>query len=314
MALDHYVSQVHLRQFYSPSLGNAFYIIKKNDLKKFHQSSAAVCRIEENSTNKHLENERAIEEFLKEVEPNYPSSIEEISKGIIGQKSIYTIAGFIAYVNTCSPAAMRMQSAPLKATIEESSKMMEKMDDFPNAPESLGGKSLSELIDDGTIGVKIDPKYPQAIGIAQILLIVQALGNSYWEILHNEIDGSPFFTSDFPICAEETADLRITNKIVPLSPNIAVRIVPNIDFKRDDGEFKFEHFRWSKKKLTRNQVMHINRLIVRCAETMVIFKEDEPWVEAFVKKNAKFRLETNITKIPAGNGSLILARQEISKL
>ena len=67
MALDHYVSQVHLKNFYSPLLGEAFYAIRKDELKIFHQSSSGVCRIEENSTNAYLREDRIVEEVEKEI-------------------------------------------------------------------------------------------------------------------------------------------------------------------------------------------------------------------------------------------------------
>ena len=69
MALDHYVSQVHLKQFYSPSLGELMYATKKSDLKSFQCNSKSVCRIEGNSSNYYLTNDRAIEDFLRGVEP-----------------------------------------------------------------------------------------------------------------------------------------------------------------------------------------------------------------------------------------------------
>ena len=50
MALDHYVSQVHLKQFFSPALGSRLYATKKSDLKSFQCHSKDVCRIEEGST------------------------------------------------------------------------------------------------------------------------------------------------------------------------------------------------------------------------------------------------------------------------
>jgi hypothetical protein len=34
MALDHYVSQVHLKNFYSPAMAGLMYAIRKSDLKR----------------------------------------------------------------------------------------------------------------------------------------------------------------------------------------------------------------------------------------------------------------------------------------
>jgi hypothetical protein len=75
MALDHYVSQVHLKNFYSPALDGLMYAIRKSDLKRFTPKSQDVCRIEEGSTNAYLTEDRAVEEFLKDVEPRYNASL-----------------------------------------------------------------------------------------------------------------------------------------------------------------------------------------------------------------------------------------------
>jgi hypothetical protein len=75
MALDHYISQVQLNNFNSPTLGGLMYAIRKSDLKRFPTKSQDVCRIEEGSTNAYLTKDRAIEEFLKDVEPRYNASL-----------------------------------------------------------------------------------------------------------------------------------------------------------------------------------------------------------------------------------------------
>jgi|SRR5450755_328362 len=96
MALDHYASQVHLRNFYSPILGEKMYAIRKSDLCEFRCGSREVCRIEANSTNAYLPDERAIEEFLRDIEPNYNRSVSMLRDGKVDGDCIYVIAGFIA--------------------------------------------------------------------------------------------------------------------------------------------------------------------------------------------------------------------------
>ena len=65
MPLDHYVSQVHLRQFYSPALdGKQMYGFRKRDGHVFPCSSKDVCRVQDGSTNEYLLKDRIIEEFL----------------------------------------------------------------------------------------------------------------------------------------------------------------------------------------------------------------------------------------------------------
>ncbi len=254
MALDHYVSQVHLKNFYSPVLGDAFYALRKDNLKLFQQASARVCRIEENSTNGYLKDDRIIEEFLKTVEPKYNEAIRHLAVGDINSECIYVIAGFVSYVLVCSPAGMRIQSQPLKASVEEAAKMIERIADLGPPPPSLGGDTLAELIESGKVGVHIDPKYPQAIGITNILSILKIFGNSKWEILLNPFEENPFFTSDFPIVIERAEDRRVLNRVVPLSPSLAIRICPNIELDRDEIDFDFAYYQYRVKKLSRSEV------------------------------------------------------------
>ena len=86
---------------------------------------------------------------------------------------------------------------------------MEAQGFLPPPPPQLSGTTFSELLRDGAIKVTIDPKYPQAIGISLMLEFIALFGNFKWELLHNNFDDSPFFTSDFPVAFEKTDDLRI---------------------------------------------------------------------------------------------------------
>jgi hypothetical protein len=96
----------------------------------------------------------------------------------------------------------------------------------------LGNTSLTKLLRDGAVEVTVDPKFPQAIGLESILQSVTTFGNFKWRILPNDSNDSLFFTSDFPAAIEKTDDLRILNRIVPLAPNLVLRIRPNLTLDR----------------------------------------------------------------------------------
>jgi hypothetical protein len=194
MLLDHYVSQVHLKNFNSV-LGNRLYAIRKSDLKPFTPRAEDICRTEEGNTNPYLAEARAIEEFLKPIEPKYNASLTKVRENAIDIETIYTIAGFVAYIVTWSPAAMRIGAGPLKSNLESSAALLDAQGLFEKAPASLGGKSLTELLQDGTVNFKVDQKYPQALGISAIAHHVSVFGNSTWQILRNTEPDNPFFTS-----------------------------------------------------------------------------------------------------------------------
>ncbi|WP_425603751.1 DUF4238 domain-containing protein [Coraliomargarita parva] len=82
MALDHYISQVYLRNFYAPDLKGRMHAIRKRDLKYFTPDSKSICRIDENSTNAYLEDSRAIEKFLKTIEPKYNTAVRNTGSSL----------------------------------------------------------------------------------------------------------------------------------------------------------------------------------------------------------------------------------------
>jgi hypothetical protein len=310
MSLDHYVSQVHLRKFYSAALGNRMYAIRKTDLKAFTPDSRAVCRIKEGNTNAYLRKDRLIEEFLKTIEPNYNAALKKLISGQIDRECVYTIAGFVAYVVSCSPAGMRLQAGPLKAMVETTTAMMDARAEFPPSPACLGGRSLTELLRDGTVKVTIDPKYPQAIGIAAILRLTATFGNFKWEVLHNEFEDRPFFTSDFPVAIERTDDLRILNRIVPLAPNLALRIRPDLALDRDRLDLAFANFGFRSRSPGREELARLNRSIVRCAEETVFYRDDHAWVRPFISRNRHYRIEPHTSNLPTPTGTLLVLTQK----
>jgi len=303
--LDHYVSQVHLKNFYSPNLESLMHAIRKSDLKSFTPNAESVCRIENGSTNSYLHEDRLIEEFLKGIEPKYNESLAKLSADNIDPECIYVIAGFVAYVLACSPAGMRIHSELLRGVVEETAIALDSKGLLPSPPPELGGESLIKLLHSGKICDEIDPKYPQAMGISSILTQATRLGNFKWDILFNPFDDNSFFTSDFPVAIEKTSDLRVLNKIVPLAPSLAIRIRPDLSLDRECADFSFSGFGRTVRQLSRTEVIGINRLIVRCAETTVFFRDNYEWVPRFVKKNADFRIEPRTQRIPYGNGTLL---------
>ena len=311
MPLDHYVPQVHLKKFYSPVLGERMYAIRKSDLKCFTPNSNRVCGIHDGSTNAYLREDRAIEEFLKTIEPNYNSALEKLIAGKIDADCIYTISGFVAYVIICSPGGMRVHSGPLKSIVEVTAARMDEMELIPSPPPELGGASLTELLRSGAVKFTIDPKYPQALGIIPILQRTATFGNFKWEILRNGFADSPFFTSDFPAAIEKSDDPRILNRIVPLAPDLAIRIRPDLAIERGQADFSFANFEYRIRDISHAELVQLNRLIVQCAEETVFYRDDSPWVPPFVAKNRQYRIEPFTHELPTPTGTLLISTQRI---
>ena len=309
MPLDHYVSQVHLRRFYAPALdGKKMFAFRKSDGQTFPCGAEDVCRIPEGSTNAYLPEPRLVEDFLKLIEPKYNWACAILADGKIDPDAVFVFAGFVAFVMSCSPTAIRMSISPLEASLKVSAEILDRAGQIPKAPPELGGKTLTELLADGIVGFDIDGKYPQAVGISNILDQTIKYGNFHWDILVNEHGDTPFFTSDFPVAVEATPDLRVVNRIVPLTPSLAIRICPRLELAQRKLGPTFEHFSFTRLKPSRSQVVELNRLIVRCAEDLAFYPVSPPWVPDFIRKNAKFRVENDTANLRHGTGVLSVTR------
>ncbi len=311
MPLDHYIPQVHLKKFYSPVLGDRMYAIRKIDLKTFTPNSKVVCGINDGSTNAYVRKDRAIEEFLKTIEPKYDTALAKLVNKKIDNECIYTIAGFVAYVITCSPAGMCITSGPLKSMLETKATKLDAQGFFAPPPPALAGTNLTELLHSGAVEFVVDPKFPQAIGISSILENIVTLGNFKWEILHSDFDDSPFFTSDFPVAIEKTDDPRILNRIVPLAPNLALRIRPDRTLDKGRSDLAFANFRYHTRNVSRQELVKLNCLIVRCAEDTVFYRDDHPWVQPFIAKNRHYRIEPHTHELTTPTGIQLVFTQTV---
>lgn len=313
MALDHYVSQVHLRNFYSTDFDKKLmHAFRKSDGATFTPKSQDVCRLDEGNTNQYLEDPRLVETFLKDVEPYYNRSVDSLRKGEIDGDVAFAISGFVAYVASCSPTAMRMSSSVAEAMLTATAKVLDNHGEIDSAPDNLGASTLTELLDTGKVRFDVDSYYPQAVAVSNIYEKVMVFGNSKWEILVAPSEIGAFFSSDYPIAIEAVTS-GYPNKLIPLAPDLCLRIFPSHKRFRREDELDFGGLEFRRLSVSHRQITDINRLIVRCAEDLVFSCHNERWVRPFVAKNARYRLEASISSVgPIGDGVMI-ANQEIRR-
>ncbi len=206
--------------------------------------------------------------------------------------------------------AGHIHTGPLKSLLESEAAILDKQGLIPKAPASLGSKTLTELLADEEVKFTVDRKYPQALGINTIVGRVSIYGNSKWEILLNGVPECPFFTSDFPVAIEETGYRRM-NWIVPLTPDLAIRIIPEIRLSGTVPDLSFAKFTSQRRTLRRSEIVEINRLIVQCAEDLVFYRDDHEWIGDFVAKNRYYRIEAVTDRIPYGTGFMNISTQRI---
>lgn len=306
MPRDHYVSQVHLRHFCLPENHKRLNAFRKSDGFNFLASTESVCQIEDGSTNEYLTLSRIVEEVLNEIEPKYNIAIDSLVRGSHSSADVVAISGFIAYVETCSPTAQRLASVPLVDSLQMTAEVLESQGHFPPPPAALEAASLSELIQAGAVGFHVDPKFPQAIGIANIMDIASTLADCAWDIIHNDNDDSKFFSSDFPVVTLPSYSGGASAKIVPLTPSLAVRLHP----KRrgtSSSNLKLRHHRSRTIRATRQDAIEINRWIIRAAEKLVFCPRSYEWAGRFVQRNRAFRSDARTFRLPSREGAAQLA-------
>ncbi|MGE3246357.1 MAG: DUF4238 domain-containing protein, partial [Beijerinckiaceae bacterium] len=289
--------------FYSPELGGKMmYGFRKRDGLIFPCKSADVCRVKNGSTNGYLLHDRVIEKFLRTIEPGYNQAVNDLREDRVNPQAIYVIAGFTAFVTSCSPTAMRLGEDPLRHAVISTARILEERGLVDKAPDVLGGKTLTELVDDGLIKVDIDQKYPQAIGISQIVDRTFMLGNSRWELIHNDDEGSPFLTSDFASAIEVADDQNMLNRIVPLSPDFAIRILLDKNFKEKGNGKDFSDFRFNRLRYKGTAIRQVNTLIAQCAEELIFFRDNHKWIPRFLGNCSSFWIEPKTIAIPTSRG------------
>ncbi|HVB15716.1 MAG TPA: hypothetical protein VNF04_04225 [Stellaceae bacterium] len=284
MTIGHYVSPAHLQQFRSPALGGLMFAVRKSDVQSFPCDPERACRIGENGPGPTVVFDQAAEAFLAQVDANYDASLAKLRDGRVDRDCVLAIGGFAAWVICCAPAAMRLHQAPLEEMIAA------------EATPPAGGAG--------------DRKSPPAVSIDALYDRIALWGNSPWQILLNRDATTPFFTSDYPIVLE-ARDAFLANWIVPLAPDLAVRVIPDIRLRGTRPDLSFSKFAFQPQVPRRNELVEINRLIVRSAEDMVFYRDDRSWIADFIAKNRHYRIEAVAQRIPYGEGYFNAATQRI---
>ncbi len=281
------------------------YGFRKSDDAQFICGSEDVCRIADGSTNEFLTEPRILEEFLRGVEPFYDRACTAIAEGNFDIDDIVIIAGFVAFVIGTSPTAMRLGAESLSRLARTEVELLDRNGILDRAPAELGGKSATELLGEGGLRIDTDVKFPQAMGISGIVGLTKSFATFHWEILVNtQSDRFPFVTSDYPAAIEGLGKQIPANRVVPLRPNLAVRILPQI---RPEGSLEnASDFRFKFHRVSPSEVRKINVAIARSAENIVFAPTNEPWVKKLVAKNRNYHLELEHAREAKGSGFLLL--------
>lgn len=298
MAKDHYVAQTYLRSFKIPGLkSDCVNAWRKSNLEKLTAIPInSICYKVDWSTNPHFpENPRIVEDFLKQIEPKWPTCVRQLSEDTYDTDTKYLIAGYLAYLRTYTPTAARLGTSHVSSMVGQLYKVIEH-NEFNN-PDSKHREAIEAVRKHG-IKIDVDPSYPKALGLSGIERIQKVYANSPWIVFKNET-GIPLITSDNPL-GMYYHDAIHCDCYFPITPRLALIIHPLHESEPREpdtiGSLKCEGVRV------------FNQLTAQSAEDLVIF-DDSQDVEKLVHDYHDWRVEA-LTKNIA---SLTIHQQRAKK-
>lgn len=296
MAKDHYVAQTYLRSFKIPDQKidsvNAWQKSKQKKLPPIPIKS--ICYEEDWSTNPYFaENPRIVEDFLKQIEPQWPECVRQLSENTYDLDTKYLISGYLAFLRTYTPTAARLGTSHLSSMVGQMYKTLEEAE--YNNPNSEHKEAIEEIRKrHAEVKPDVDPAYPKALGISNLDVIQKEYANSHWVVLENET-GIPLITCDNPLCMYYRNAMHC-DYYLPITPWLAIIIQPLLGMspRENDTEADMKY----------EGVKILNELVVQSAEDLVIYNQSQD-VDKLVHDYHDWRVEA-LSKTIAG----ITIRQE----
>ncbi len=315
MRKDHYISQAYLRLFVGADGNLVPYYKNDSVIVGKPKRPKSICFETEGDTNKYFENPRLLDKFLPAFENHWGNNIIKLERGVLDANTKYELAGYIAFLRSCTPTAKRFNQKSIAGDIEPLFYKigLSTLDnaDYLSDEDKL---TLRNAIQKKEIEIKIDREFAHAQGIRALEGMINTYYCSYWLVLINRTD-IPFITSDNPaILYYQNMQQQIaqTYTYVPLKPSIALLIIPDLDMARASLE---DVKRYSNSEdrfgvIKKSYVKKFNEAIVKSAERIILHQKKEDWIEQLVRKYSKWRVDAIVSHIPTGRGFMTITRQQ----
>jgi len=299
MPKDHYVSQTYLSNFSNedgfliPYYKGGFSTVGKR------KSTSSVCFEIDGDVNNQFSDPRIVDGYLKLFENNWTSHVTALKNMDGSLDTKYGIAGYISFLQRCTPTAKRLAQNYLTHSIQPLAERIikrgindPKLD--PDIRDTFRSHQDKKLID-----VTVTREHVHAMAITKLVDTTNHLFCSNWLVLFNNTE-IPFITSDNPVVLYYGDNHNNQAKtFIPLSPKIGVLITPypsdTPPTKKDMEEF--DHNNDLNRDIKEEYVHVFNELIVRSAENIVLHSKQEEWIIKLVEKNNTWRMESIITEL-----------------
>lgn len=316
MPRDHYVAQTYLKHFLDPNLDKLLHAYDKKLLKHFTPTTKNICCAQDWDTNPYFEDERAVDKYLRIIEPKWNDGVENIGDLLKYEEIKYFMAGYIAVLVSCTPSSVRTSTHAIEEIIASSSNIIaQQMQNYPERfpdQKPLPPEIFEQILAAGGLKATVDPKHTHARSMQNLINLQWCFYKSPWMILDNETD-SPFLTSDFPVAYYyPKPQTRVPYRFVPISPRYAILIKTSTD--RADRKAPEEPF--SEYPITEIDIRPVkstfpkilNKLTIQGAEQFIISAYDAPWIMKLVKKYKNWKMDSGTVRLPYENGEMIISR------
>lgn len=290
MALDHFVSRVHLKQFGSPLPSCRLNAVKKSDLKQFQPWPKDVCRVEKWSSNPCFEPEGFIENVAKIAEPGYDHALETISRRSFDEHANIVFSAFAAFLYLASPTTMRS----LSHLVPDFSRRL--LLSRLGTVEGRGKNSSAKLnqdadqilqIESSNLRIRNQERVGQAILLSKTHQFLGLFLQADKEFLISN-GTREFVSSDVPFVSLPCVDRRVKCFFMPLSPSIGVKF-----FLPETGGSEERDYRICIAAADRREVGEINVELVKSAEEFVFFRKRDDGLLRLIKRYRSYRIEAS---------------------
>jgi len=277
MSKDHYVAKTYLKSFTDENL---FYPYRKAVPRKIigkQISPSAVCHQLNGDINQYLDDPEYLKKALPLMENNWARIVNELESGPISVQDKAILAGYLAVLRICTPTAKRLSKNSVENILKATALTIPS--EALSKEARQGERRGKEMLRTGEAGFDADGEATKAMMMENLGYLTKKLLESPWTVLFNETYHD-FVTSDNPLILTGVANRF--EFFVPLKPKLGLLVHPQIESKDSDLTEYLEA------DIKKTFAKKLNKLMVKAAEKLVLYRHEEKWLEGMVKKYANW--------------------------
>lgn len=198
---DHYVAQTYLNSFTNSKGFLIPYYKADHSILGSPKRPKSVCYETNGDSNCYLDDSRFLEKYLPLFENHWKKNVEFLRQKILDDVMKFQIAGYIAFLRSCTPTAKRLGQNTIKQVIKPTVDNLISRYFETNPPTDIDTRDkIAHMINNKQIDVVINREFPHALGISSLHESIAKLYHGSWLILLNGTSNQ-YITSDNPATA-----------------------------------------------------------------------------------------------------------------